>query len=126
MLLSLDQLQQAQVAPEEMALVKLCQHVWSLSTPDEDNCLDGMQMRSLMMMSGLDNGTLGTIWTMVDNEQRGKVSGQEGLCECFFWLVSAFSFLISLTATCFHNAGGLPPVGLHPWPDGTRPAWRGA
>lgn len=56
-----------------MPLVKLCQHVWSLSTPDEEGCLDGMQMRPLMLMSGLDNATLGTIWTMVDVEPRGKV-----------------------------------------------------
>jgi hypothetical protein len=56
-----------------MPLVKLCQHVWSLSTPDEEGCLDGGQMRALMVMSSLDNATLGTIWTMVDSEQRGKV-----------------------------------------------------
>lgn len=62
-----------EVPPEEMPLVKLCQHVWSLSTPDEEGCLDGGQMRALMVMSSLDNATLGTIWTMVDSEQRGKV-----------------------------------------------------
>ena len=61
-----------------MPLVKLCQHVWSLSTPDDEGCLDGGQMRNLMVMSGLDNAMLGTIWTMVDSEQRGKVRGAVG------------------------------------------------
>jgi hypothetical protein len=57
-------------------LVKLCQHIWTLATPDDDGCLDGGQMRPLMMMSGLTMDVLGEVWAMVDDEQHGKV----GLC----------------------------------------------
>eukprot|EP00730_Choanoeca_flexa_P010302 TRINITY_DN17417_c0_g1_i1.p1 TRINITY_DN17417_c0_g1~~TRINITY_DN17417_c0_g1_i1.p1 ORF type:complete len:549 (+),score=136.01 TRINITY_DN17417_c0_g1_i1:36-1682(+) len=61
-------------AVEEMALVKLCQHIWTLATPDEDGCLDGGQMRPLMMMSGLPMDVLGEVWAMVDDEQQGKIN----------------------------------------------------
>ncbi|EGD83666.1 hypothetical protein PTSG_04271 [Salpingoeca rosetta] len=56
-----------------MPLVQLCQHVWSLTTPDDDDCVDGGQMRTFMTMSQLPNNTLGLIWSMVDTEQRGKL-----------------------------------------------------
>eukprot|EP00045_Choanoeca_perplexa_P012469 m.136081 g.136081 ORF g.136081 m.136081 type:complete len:546 (+) comp16021_c0_seq2:83-1720(+) len=62
-------------APEnDMALVKLCQHIWTLATPDDDGCLDGGQMRPLMMMSGLPMDVLGEVWALVDDEQNGKIN----------------------------------------------------
>lgn len=65
---------QAELPPEEQPLVKLCQHLWSLATPDEEGCIGGGQLRPLMEMSGLPMEQLGTIWGLVDDSQRGKVS----------------------------------------------------
>jgi len=36
-----------------------------------DNKLGGAQLRPIMMMSKLDNGKLGEIWTMVDTTKTG-------------------------------------------------------
>lgn len=65
-----------EIPPEEMPIVKLCQHVWAFIEPDDEDCVDGMQMREYMSMSQLPTETLGLIWSMVDVDQRGKV--------CFF------------------------------------------
>ncbi|EDQ84220.1 uncharacterized protein MONBRDRAFT_13000 [Monosiga brevicollis MX1] len=81
---------EAEAEPEEAAeeeeddaevskLVRLCQHVWTLATPDEDGMLDGQQMRPLMMMSGLPMETLGTVWSIIDTEQLGKAQREEEL-----------------------------------------------
>ena len=44
--------------------------VWEKATP-VDNKLGGAQLRPIMMMSKLDNGKLGEIWTMVDTTKTG-------------------------------------------------------
>ena len=73
------------VDPSQTPLVRLCQHVWSLATPDADSMLDGMQMRPLMLMSQLPAQVLGQVWALVDTAQIGKV----GLMTCPLCLVLA-------------------------------------
>ena len=58
-------------------LVELCQHVWTLATPDEEGFLDGGQMRPLMLMSELPLEVLGELWALVDEEEAGKVSRED-------------------------------------------------
>eukprot|EP00054_Salpingoeca_dolichothecata_P006914 m.40492 g.40492 ORF g.40492 m.40492 type:complete len:641 (-) comp16754_c0_seq4:158-2080(-) len=55
-------------------IIKLSQHVWGLATPDEEGFLPGAQLKPLMEMSKLPQATLGTIWTMLDDQQLGKMN----------------------------------------------------
>lgn len=62
-----------EAAAPTMGLVALCQHCWGLASPDEDGCLDGGQLRPLLLMSQLPSDQLATIWGLVDTTQLGKV-----------------------------------------------------
>jgi hypothetical protein len=65
---------------------------------DGDGFLEGKEARGVLMRSGLDVQTLGTIWAEVDHERRGKVRSvmicPPARTRLFLLL---FSFLSSLT-----------------------------
>ena len=52
--------------------------------------VDGEQLRPLMMMSGLPMDVLGSIWSMADEEQQGRVCGWVWLgvvgCGWMLWI----------------------------------------
>lgn len=55
-----------------MSFLEMLQKVWTSAGPT-DGKLGGAQLRPIMMMSGLPNDKLGTIWQMVDDKHEGTM-----------------------------------------------------
>lgn len=54
-------------------LESYARELFSTISVDDDGCVDGREVRGVLMRSGLDVQVLGQIWQDVDQEQRGKV-----------------------------------------------------
>eukprot|EP00049_Salpingoeca_infusionum_P026412 m.25586 g.25586 ORF g.25586 m.25586 type:complete len:571 (-) comp8736_c0_seq1:200-1912(-) len=61
------------VDPAASPLILMCQDLWNKAEP-EDELLSGAKMRPVMVKTGLANGVLGEIWSMVDVEQTGVIN----------------------------------------------------
>eukprot|EP00043_Microstomoeca_roanoka_P010217 m.97205 g.97205 ORF g.97205 m.97205 type:complete len:584 (-) comp14821_c1_seq1:152-1903(-) len=60
-------------AADKNPIKALADIIFEMVTADEEGCLGGQDVRPVLLRSGLDVGTLGTIWMEVDSDRRGRI-----------------------------------------------------
>ncbi|EGD82107.1 hypothetical protein PTSG_02786 [Salpingoeca rosetta] len=65
--------EEAEEQGAEAQIQHLAQAIFEMVEQDDEGCLSGQGVRPVLLRSGLDINTLGSIWMEVDNERRGKI-----------------------------------------------------
>ena len=88
--------------------------IWAMFVANESQCVDGGQIRPIMMMAELPVPILATIWSLVDVQQMGAISQSQNML--ILGLLAQAQNEIALDATIINEISpspklnGLPPV----------------